>query len=124
MQRNLLRHLTWQLPSGHSIAREMGMAQLSSTDVSELQAIEPRVTQSTPLLYYILKEAEVMEGGSRLGPVRSDRGRGIHRAAAARLGVLSARGAELAAKSTDQGRVARKFSYGRFLDLCGGRSGK
>jgi hypothetical protein len=69
MQRNLLRHLTWQLPSGQSIAREMGVAQLSGTDLSELQAIEPRFTESTPLLYYILKEAEVMEGGSRLGPV-------------------------------------------------------
>jgi hypothetical protein len=69
MQRNLLRHLTWQLPSGQSIAKEMGMAQLSSSDLTELQPIEPRFTQSTPLLYYILKEAEVMEGGSRLGPV-------------------------------------------------------
>jgi hypothetical protein len=69
MQRNLLRHLTWQLPSGQSIAREMGVAQLSGTDLSELQAIEPRFTESTPLFYYILKQAEVMEGGSRLGPV-------------------------------------------------------
>jgi hypothetical protein len=27
---------------------------------------------STPLFYYVLKEAEVMEGGRRLGPVGGD----------------------------------------------------
>ncbi len=69
MQRNLLRHLTWQLPSGQAIAREMGMDQLSSADLAELQPIAPSFTQSTPLFYYILKEAELVEGGSRLGPV-------------------------------------------------------
>ena len=69
MQRNLLRHLTWQLPSGQAIARAMGVDQLSYADLSELQPIAPSFTQSTPLFYYILKEAEVMEGGRRLGPV-------------------------------------------------------
>jgi hypothetical protein len=69
MQRNLLRHLTWQLPSGQAVAREMGVAQLSSADLSELHPIAPSFTQSTPLFYYILKEAEIVEGGNRLGPV-------------------------------------------------------
>ena len=69
MQRNLLRHLTWQLPSGQSIAREMAVPVLESTDLAELGSIRPSFVESTPLLYYILKEAQVREGGLRLGPV-------------------------------------------------------
>ena len=69
MQRNLLRHLTWQLPSGQSIAREMAVPVLESTDLAELGSIRPSFVESTPLLYYILKEAQVREDGLRLGPV-------------------------------------------------------
>jgi hypothetical protein len=69
MQRNLLRHLTWQLPSGQAIAGEMGATELSSADLSELQPISPSFVRSTPLFYYILKEAQIAEGGDHLGPV-------------------------------------------------------
>jgi hypothetical protein len=69
MQRNLLRHLTWKLPSGQSIAREMGVAPLESGDLAELGSIYPSFVESTPLLYYILKEAEIREDGLRLGRV-------------------------------------------------------
>lgn len=69
MQRNLLRHLTWQLQSGQVIAGEMGATQLSSADLSELQPISPSFVRSTPLFYYILKEAQIAEGGDHLGPV-------------------------------------------------------
>lgn len=69
MQRNLLRHLTWQLPSGQAIAREMGAPQLGSGDLSELQPIASSFVSATPLFYYILKEAQVVENGNRLGPV-------------------------------------------------------
>ena len=69
MQRNLMRHLTWQVPSGQAIARAMGAPQLSSADLAELQPIAASFVQSTPLFYYILKEAEVVESGDRLGPV-------------------------------------------------------
>lgn len=69
MQRNLLRHLTWQLPSGQSIAREMGVSALESTDLAELKPMHPSFVKSTPLLYYILKEAQIREGGLLLGPV-------------------------------------------------------
>ena len=69
MQRNLMRHLTWQLPSGQAIAREMAAPELSSADLAELQPIATSFVQSTPLFYYILKEAEVVENGNRLGPV-------------------------------------------------------
>jgi len=69
MQRNLLRHLTWQLPSGQSIAREIGAQALGDADLSELSPIAASFVSSTPLLYYILKEAEVKQDGLRLGPV-------------------------------------------------------
>jgi hypothetical protein len=69
MQRNLLRCLTWQLPSGQRIAREMGMPPLSSADLAELQPIAFSFVESTPLFYYILKEAQLKEDGLRLGPM-------------------------------------------------------
>ena len=69
MQRNLLRCLTWSLPSGQRIASEMGIPTLSSTELAELQPIRASFVQSTPLLYYILKEAELREDGLRLGPM-------------------------------------------------------
>jgi hypothetical protein len=59
-QRNLLRHLTWQLPSGQSIARMMGVTPLAAADLQE---------HSTLLWYYVLKEAEVVADGLHLGPV-------------------------------------------------------
>jgi heme peroxidase len=66
-QRNLLRHLTWSLPSGQAIARAMGVASLARRNLDELR--ELGFDRSTPLWYYVLKEAEVMEDGRRLGPV-------------------------------------------------------
>jgi hypothetical protein len=68
MQRNMLRHLTWQIPSGQRIAREIGAPLLSSNDLSELRSILPSLADSTPLLYYVLKEAHVMRNGQHLGP--------------------------------------------------------
>ena len=69
MQRNLLRCLTWSLPSGQRISREMGIPELSSAELSELQPIRASFVESTPLFYYILKEAELREDGLRLGPM-------------------------------------------------------
>lgn len=69
MQRNLLRHLTWQVPSGQSIAAEMKVQPLENGDLADIAAIHPSFGKSTPLLYYILKEAEVSENGLRLGAV-------------------------------------------------------
>jgi len=68
-QRNLLRHVTWQLPSGQSIAEAINVPALSREDLSELKALDQGLDESTPLWYYVLKEAEVMEGGRQLGPV-------------------------------------------------------
>lgn len=69
VQRSLLRHLTWQLPSGQDIARHIGAPRLSSADLHELRAFRLHLESSTPLLYYVLKEAELMAGGLHLGPV-------------------------------------------------------
>ncbi len=69
MTRNLLRCLTWQLPSGQAIAKSMGITSLSDSDLAELKAFAPSFVSSTPLFYYILKEAELVEDGMRLGPV-------------------------------------------------------
>jgi hypothetical protein len=68
-QRNLLRHITWRLPSGQSIAREMKLPALSSEDLKELKDFGNKLDESTPLWYYILKEAEIIEKGIHLGPV-------------------------------------------------------
>jgi len=68
-QRNLLRAVTWQLPSGQSIARAMGVRTLSKADLNELSVYGVGLDQSTPLWVYILKEASVMAGGLHLGPV-------------------------------------------------------
>jgi hypothetical protein len=68
-QRNLLRQVTWELPSGQNIARRMGVPALTGSDLSELKDFGLKLHESTPLWYYILKEAEVMEKGVRLGPV-------------------------------------------------------
>jgi hypothetical protein len=67
--RNLLRHITWQLPSGQAIAARMGVPQLAAADVDELSSYGIGLEQNTPLWYYVLKEAEVIAGGLTLGPV-------------------------------------------------------
>jgi hypothetical protein len=68
-QRTLLRHITWSLPSGQAIAQVMGAPILSATDLQELQHYGLGLETSTPLWYYILKEAEIMAHGLTLGPV-------------------------------------------------------
>lgn len=68
-QRNLLRHLTWQLPSGQGIADAMRVAPLSRADLRELADYNVGLDRSTPLWYYILKEAELVGAGQHLGPV-------------------------------------------------------
>jgi hypothetical protein len=68
-QRNLLRHLTWGLPSGQSIAGQMRVPALSPGDLDELRGLGVGFENSTPLFYYVLKEAQVTQDGLRLGPV-------------------------------------------------------
>lgn len=68
-QRNLLRHLTWSLPSGQLVARRMGVPVLSAAQLSDIAQIRKSFGTSTPLWFYILREADVMAGGRHLGPV-------------------------------------------------------
>jgi hypothetical protein len=67
-QRNLLRHLTWSIPSGQAIARAMGIRPLSPSQLSELAVYGVGLEENTPLWFYVLKEAEVA-GGARLAGV-------------------------------------------------------
>lgn len=67
--RNLLRHITWALPSGQHIAQEMGSFVLSAADLSDIGDIEPTLATSTPLWFYVLREADVFADGLHLGPV-------------------------------------------------------
>jgi hypothetical protein len=69
MQRNLLRHLTWTLPSGQAIARAMGVAPLASSNFADIGAIRSSFATSTPLFFYVLREGEVQEAGLHLGQV-------------------------------------------------------
>lgn len=65
--RNLMRHVNFGLPSGQAIARVMGLRPLTPVQLTELQPYG--MDRSTPLWYYILKEAELLESGEHLGPV-------------------------------------------------------
>jgi hypothetical protein len=56
---NMLRGRSLQLPSGQAVAAAMG------TTVSDA---ELRLTGETPLWFYLLREAEVVAEGRRLGP--------------------------------------------------------
>ncbi len=68
-QRNLLRQLTWGLPSGQDVAKAMGVAQLAPSDLADISSVYSSFGTSTPLWYYILAEAKAVTGGLNLGPV-------------------------------------------------------
>jgi hypothetical protein len=68
-QRNLLRHITWSIPSGQAIAQAMGIPPLWAENFPELQQFGHGMPSSTPLWYYVLKEAEVMAAGQTLAGV-------------------------------------------------------
>ena len=67
--RTLLRHVTWELPSGQTLAHRMGVTPLGAADLHELRGLGHGLEHSTPLWYYVLKEAELVEDGLHLGPV-------------------------------------------------------
>jgi hypothetical protein len=60
-QRNLLRHVTWSLPSGQAVAKHMGVKALPSDAFAELATYELGLETNTPLWYYIMREAGVTE---------------------------------------------------------------
>ncbi len=66
-QRNLLRHLTWSLPSGQGIAKAMDVEKLTPDELIDLKP--HGFDKSTPLWYYVLREAELRTDGQTLGKV-------------------------------------------------------
>jgi hypothetical protein len=68
-QRNLLRQLTWGLPSGQAIARAMRVPSLGADDLEDIAAVYAPFASRTPLWYYTLAEAKVLAAGLHLGPV-------------------------------------------------------
>ncbi len=66
-QRNLLRHLTFELPAGQRVAAAMEVKSLSPADLADLKPFD--FDKRTPLWFYILREAQVRQEGKRLGPV-------------------------------------------------------
>jgi hypothetical protein len=68
-QRNLLRQLTWGLPSGQQVAKAMGVPPLTPGDLGGIKNVYKPFGNSTPLWYYILAEAKAATGGVTLGPI-------------------------------------------------------
>ena len=68
-QRTLLRHLTWSLPSGQSVARALGAPVLHRGDLGDLSQFGHRLDRTTPLWFYVLREAALLNDGQFLGPV-------------------------------------------------------
>jgi hypothetical protein len=68
-QRNLLRQLTWGLPSGQALANAMGLDPLAAADLADIASVYPPFGTSTPPWYYLLAEAKTATDGLHLGPV-------------------------------------------------------
>ena len=66
-QRNLLRSLVLGVPSGQRVAKAMRIRPLPREDLADLKP--HRLDRSTPLWFYVLREAEKLADGKRLGPV-------------------------------------------------------
>lgn len=66
-QRNLLRNLSFRVPSGQSVAKAMGEKLLEPADLADLKPFA--LDKRTPLWFYILREAGVMGQGKHLGSV-------------------------------------------------------
>jgi hypothetical protein len=68
-QRNLLRQVTWSLPSGQKIAREIGAEPVNMPQFAGLRGRDYDLERSSPLWAYCLHEGFALAGGLTLGPV-------------------------------------------------------
>ena len=68
-QRNLLRHLTFSLPSGQAVANAMSIQPLSKEELADVAQLGAGLEKKTPLWFYILREADKRADGKTLGPV-------------------------------------------------------
>lgn len=76
--RNLVRGMALGLPSGQGMATELGVTPLTAAQLTqglppdELNALQDGggvLLDKTPLWYYVLREAAVLNNGNQLGPV-------------------------------------------------------
>ncbi len=67
-ERNLIRGMRMALPSGQAVARHMGLEPLSDDDLA-FGELASDFADNAPLWYYLLKEAEILGEGKKLGPV-------------------------------------------------------
>lgn len=65
--RNMSRSVFYALPSGQSVAADLGLPVISPATLN----LGPGFETGTPLWYYILAESERVEQGTHLGPVGS-----------------------------------------------------
>jgi hypothetical protein len=68
-QRNLIRGKRLGLPAGQDVAKLMKMKPLSSTELGLPDPTNAGWAGKAPLWFYILREAEIRQGGRRLGPL-------------------------------------------------------
>jgi hypothetical protein len=72
-ERDLKRGRALGLPSGQAIARTIGLPEDLILHTADLKPLPDHLLQvfgeSTPLFFYVLKEAEKFSGGRRLGPM-------------------------------------------------------
>ena len=66
-QRNLLRALTFSIPSGQRVAKAMQIPPLTDDDFDMLKPYD--LQNRAPLWFYILREAQLVQNGEMLGPV-------------------------------------------------------
>ena len=72
--RNLFRGKALGLPSGQAVARAMGIPRqliLSGRDLDLPEDLKEKFADSTPLWFYVLREAALHCDGLKLGPVGS-----------------------------------------------------
>jgi hypothetical protein len=68
-QRNLIRGKRLGVPAGQDVAKLMKMKPLSNKDLGLPDPGNPGWAGKAPLWFYILREAEITQGGRRLGPL-------------------------------------------------------
>jgi hypothetical protein len=67
--RNMIRAKFYDMPSGQSVAAAMGVPVIPASAFTTAQALGPQWANGVPLWYYILGEADMVNGGKVLGPV-------------------------------------------------------
>jgi hypothetical protein len=68
-QRNLLRGLALGLASGQAMARHIGVKVLTPDQLTDLKQFGVGFETETPPWFYMLKEAELVNNGTKLGPL-------------------------------------------------------